>query len=66
MGQTVTLTASDGFRLGGYRADPAGAPKGAIVVIQEIFDDGRYEISIGHLKKKTLLLDTAVRMTGRS
>ncbi|HEX7792243.1 MAG TPA: dienelactone hydrolase family protein [Afipia sp.] len=37
MGQTVTLTASDGFKLGGYRADPAGAPKGAIVVIQEIF-----------------------------
>ncbi|CAN5255413.1 dienelactone hydrolase family protein [soil metagenome] len=37
MGQTVTLTASDGFRLGGYRADPASKPKGAIVVIQEIF-----------------------------
>lgn len=37
MGQTVTLTASDGFKLGGYRADPAGTPKGAIVVIQEIF-----------------------------
>ena len=37
MGQTVTLTASDGFRLGGYRADPASRSKGAIVVIQEIF-----------------------------
>jgi carboxymethylenebutenolidase len=37
MGQTVTLTASDGFKLGGYRADPASTPKGAIVVIQEIF-----------------------------
>ncbi|HAO39468.1 MAG TPA: dienelactone hydrolase family protein [Afipia sp.] len=37
MGQTITLTASDGFKLGAYRADPAGAPKGAIVVIQEIF-----------------------------
>ncbi len=37
MGQTVTLTASDGFKLGGYRADPASKPKGAIVVIQEIF-----------------------------
>ena len=33
----VKLTASDGFKLGGYRADPAGAPKAAIVVIQEIF-----------------------------
>jgi carboxymethylenebutenolidase len=37
MGQTITLTASDGFKLGGYRADPAAAPKAAIVVIQEIF-----------------------------
>ena len=37
MGQDVKLTASDGFKLGGYRADPAGAPKAAIVVIQEIF-----------------------------
>ena len=37
MGKDITLTASDGFKLGAYRADPAGAPKGAIVVIQEIF-----------------------------
>jgi carboxymethylenebutenolidase len=37
VGKDITLTASDGFKLGGYRADPAGAPKGAIVVIQEIF-----------------------------
>src|SRR6266496_2666111 len=37
VGQDIKLTASDGFKLGGYRADPAGAPKAAIVVIQEIF-----------------------------
>ena len=37
MGQTVTLTASDGFKLSGYRADPTSKPRGAIVVIQEIF-----------------------------
>jgi len=37
VGQDITLTASDGFKLGGYRADPAGAPKAAIVMIQEIF-----------------------------
>jgi carboxymethylenebutenolidase len=37
VGQDLTLTASDGFKLGAYRADPASAPKGAIVVIQEIF-----------------------------
>jgi carboxymethylenebutenolidase len=42
MGKTLTLTASDGHRLSAYRADPptssnGGKPKGAIVVIQEIF-----------------------------
>lgn len=37
MGQTITLTASDGFKLGAYHADPTSSPKGAIVVIQEIF-----------------------------
>ncbi|KRR00751.1 dienelactone hydrolase family protein [Bradyrhizobium valentinum] len=37
MGQDIKLTASDGFKLGGYRADPTGTPKAAIVVIQEIF-----------------------------
>jgi carboxymethylenebutenolidase len=37
VGQDIKLTASDHFQLGGYRADPATAPKGAVVVIQEIF-----------------------------
>ena len=37
MGKHVSLTAADKFMLGGYRADPAGSPKGAVVVIQEIF-----------------------------
>jgi len=37
MGHNVRLTAADGFQLGAYRADPAAAPKGALVVIQEIF-----------------------------
>lgn len=37
MGQDVTLTASDGFKFGAYRAEPKGTPKGAVVVIQEIF-----------------------------
>jgi len=37
MGSKVTLTASDGFKLGGYRAEAQGTPKGALVVIQEIF-----------------------------
>jgi carboxymethylenebutenolidase len=37
LGSKISLTASDGFKLGAYRADPAGTPKGGLVVIQEIF-----------------------------
>ena len=37
MGQMIELTASDGHTLGAWRADPAGAPKAGVVVIQEIF-----------------------------
>jgi carboxymethylenebutenolidase len=37
VGQDIKLTASDHFQFGGYRAEPNGAPKGAVVVIQEIF-----------------------------
>jgi len=37
VGHDIKLTASDHFQLGGYRADPASAPKAAVVVIQEIF-----------------------------
>jgi carboxymethylenebutenolidase len=37
VGHDIKLTASDHFQLGGYRADPAGTPKAAVVVIQEIF-----------------------------
>lgn len=37
MGQAITLTAEDGQKIGAYRADPAGTPRGGIVVIQEIF-----------------------------
>jgi carboxymethylenebutenolidase len=42
MGQTIGLKASDGFLLGGYRADPSGKPKGSLVVIQEIFGVNRH------------------------
>lgn len=37
LGSHISLTASDGFKLGAWRADPAGKPKGGLVVIQEIF-----------------------------
>jgi carboxymethylenebutenolidase len=37
LGTKISLTAADGFKLGAYRADPAGKPKGGLVLIQEIF-----------------------------
>ena len=37
MGQVIDLTAKDGVTFPAYVAEPAGQPKGAIVVLQEIF-----------------------------
>lgn len=37
MGKTIELGAGDGHKLAAYRADPAGKPRGGVVVIQEIF-----------------------------
>jgi len=37
MGTMIELSAGDGFRLAAYRADPAGSPRGGLVVVQEIF-----------------------------
>src|SRR6187551_2776454 len=37
MGMPLTLVAADNHKLGAYRADPAGTPRGGVVVIQEIF-----------------------------
>lgn len=37
MGQFIDLTAKDGFTFPAYFAEPAGKPKGAVVVVQEIF-----------------------------
>ncbi|MEQ9812185.1 MAG: dienelactone hydrolase family protein [Azospirillaceae bacterium] len=37
MGRMLDLIAADGFRPSAYRADPATTPKGAVVVLQEIF-----------------------------
>jgi carboxymethylenebutenolidase len=37
MGETITLKASDGHELAAWKADPAGAARGGLVVIQEIF-----------------------------
>ncbi|MFN3232287.1 MAG: dienelactone hydrolase family protein [Alphaproteobacteria bacterium] len=37
MGGQIEITSGDGFTFSAYEAAPAGAPKGAVVVIQEIF-----------------------------
>jgi carboxymethylenebutenolidase len=37
MGTIIELESADKFRLSAYRADPAGPPRGGIVVAQEIF-----------------------------
>src|SRR5438067_9366939 len=37
MGETINLTAEDGHKLSAYKATPSGTPRGAIVVVQEIF-----------------------------
>jgi len=37
MGSMIELKAADGHKLAAYRAEPSGKPRGAVVVIQEIF-----------------------------
>ena len=37
MGHWIRLKANDGFELGAWRAEPKGAPRGGVVVVQEIF-----------------------------
>jgi carboxymethylenebutenolidase len=42
MGQMIELTATDGFRPSAYLAEPTAAPRGGLVVIQEIFGVTRH------------------------
>ncbi len=42
MGKQIELIAADGHRLEAYSAEPAGKPRGGIVVIQEIFGVTRH------------------------
>jgi len=42
MGQMLTLTSSDGFKFAAYLAQPAGKPRGAMIVVQEIFGVNRH------------------------
>jgi carboxymethylenebutenolidase len=47
MGTMIQLTAADGHKFSAYRAEPAGKPKGAIIVVMEIFGVN------SHIKKVT-------------
>ena len=50
MGTFVTLTAADGHAFPAYVAEPAGQPRGAVVVLQEIFGVNRHirEVADGY------------------
>jgi len=37
MGETITITANDGFSFSAYQALPEGTPKASVLIIQEIF-----------------------------
>ncbi len=66
MGKMIELTASDGHKLAAYRADPvgtnAGKPRGAIVVIQEIFGVNSHIKSVadGYAKDGYLVIAPAM------
>ncbi len=47
MGNMIQLTAADGHKFSAYRVEPKGKPKGAIIVVMEIFGVN------SHIKKVT-------------
>jgi len=46
MGQTISITAYDGFQFGAYLAQPQDKAKGGVVVCQEIFGVNDYLKSV--------------------
>ncbi len=52
MGSFVELTSADGFKFPAYVAEPSGKPRGAIVVLQEIFGVNSHirEVADGYAK----------------
>ena len=46
MGSMIELKAADGHKLAAYRAEPSGKPRGAVVVIQEIFGVNKHIKSV--------------------
>jgi carboxymethylenebutenolidase len=53
MGETISLTTSDGHTLDAYKATPAGAAKGGLVVVQEIFGiNGQIRRTVDHFAEQ--------------
>ena len=52
MGSMIELKAADGHKLAAYRAEPSGKPRGAVVVIQEVFGVNSHikEVADGYAK----------------
>jgi carboxymethylenebutenolidase len=68
MGKMIELKAADGHKLAAYVAEPGGKPRGAIVVIQEIFGVNSHIRSVadgyakdGYLAVAPALFDRAQR-----
>ena len=68
MGKTIELTASDGHKLLAYRAEPAGKPRGGLIVAMEIFGVNSHIRSVadgyaadGYLALAPALFDRAQR-----
>lgn len=62
MGQWIRLKASDGHEFDAWEASPAGMPKGAVVVIQEIFGVNAHirDVADGYAKEGYLAIAPAI------
>jgi carboxymethylenebutenolidase len=62
MGSMIELKAADGHQLAAYRAEPAGKPRGAVVVIQEIFGVNSHikGVADGYAKEGWLVIAPAM------
>jgi carboxymethylenebutenolidase len=65
MGETVKLKAKDGVTITAYRAAPSGKPKGAMVVLQEIFGVNHHIRAVTDLYAKQGYLSIAPALFDR-
>ncbi|HEX9183770.1 MAG TPA: dienelactone hydrolase family protein [Burkholderiales bacterium] len=66
MGSMIELQAADGHKLAAYRAEPAGKPRGGVVVIQEIFGVNSHIKSVADSYAKDGYLAIAPAMFDRA